>query len=156
MKTRMKVLPSIAALAAAILLLAGCAGPRGPGATAAARTATETVKVQRGTLQVKVSGSGTVEPEDSANLSFGTSGTIQQVRVKEGATVKQGDVLATLDPRDLQQEVLQSEASLQTAKAKLEQAKSGNAREEDIRAAQAKVDQAVAQLEKTKKGRSVS
>ena len=149
MSISLRQLQRFGALSVASLLLAACASV---GAASNATTGNETVKVERGTLRVNVNGNGTVQPEQSAELNFSSNGTIDKVLVKEGAAVKKGDVLATLDPRDLDQQVLQMEANLETAQARLEQAKTGNAKEEDKRAAKASIDIAKAQLEKAKTG----
>jgi HlyD family secretion protein len=143
----MKHIQRIAVLAIIALVLAACAG------RPAANTAdTDTTTVKRGNLAVTVSSSGTVEPVQSADLTFGVIGTIDKVLVEEGQQIKAGQELASVDPRDLQQQVLQSEANLQTAQARLEQAKSGNATEEDIAAQLAGVRAAQAQLAKARTG----
>lgn len=143
----MKQVRHIAALAMIALVLAACAST--PAVNPAAN---ETTTVTRGTLAVTVSSSGTVQPAQSADLSFGVTGTVENVLVDEGQMVKAGQELARLDPRDLQQQVLQSEANLQTAQARLEQATSGNATEEDIAAQLAGVRSAEAQLSKARSG----
>jgi len=137
----------IASITVAALVLVACAG--GPPANTAAD---ETVIVRRGDLTVTVSSSGTIQPARSANLSFGTTGTVEKVLVDEGQVVKQGQELGALDIRDLNQQVVQSEANLQTAQARLEQAKTGNATEQDLAAQQANVAAAEAQAQKARTG----
>ncbi len=132
---------SIAAVAA--LVLAGCGS---------APTTVSTVKVQRGAMQVTVSGNGTVEPTQSSDLTFGVSGKVQKVLAKEGEMVKEGQLLATLDPRELDQQVLQAEANLASARAKLQQAASGNVTDQDKAAAQANIDEVKAEREKIQNG----
>lgn len=56
----------------------------------------QTTTVQVGTLTSSVDGSGTVASPQTANLSWSTSGQVDQVFVKIGQQVKSGDVLATL------------------------------------------------------------
>ncbi len=143
----MNHLRRIASVMLAALTLAACAG--GPPPNTAAN---ETTIVRRGDLTVTVSSSGTVQPTRSANLSFGATGTVEKVLVDEGQTVKQGQELGALDIRDLNQQVLQSEANLKTAQARLEQAKSGNATEQDLAAQQANVAAAEAQAQKARTG----
>ena len=65
--------------------------------------------VIRTTLANSVESSGSVIPETKAQLSFRTSGTVEQVKVTPGDRVKQGDVLATLDTADLELKVTQAE-----------------------------------------------
>lgn len=129
-------------LFAAVILVA-CGTPPDTAATST---------VRRGTLQVTVSGSGSVEPMQSAELNFSMPGTVETVAIEEGAAVKQGQLLAALDARDVQQAVLQAEANLQTAHAKLEQAQNGNATEQDKEAAKAIVDESEARLDQVHSG----
>jgi HlyD family secretion protein len=69
----------------------------------------QTAKVVRTTLANSVESSGSVSPQAKVQLSFGTSGTVEQVKVAVGDRVKQGDVLAVLDTTDLQSKVTQAE-----------------------------------------------
>lgn len=142
----MKIVQRVSALVIAMMVLVACASGRPANATV------ETTPVRRGDLAVSVSSSGVVQPAQSADLTFGVTGTIEQVLVSEGQAVKQGQELAKLDPRDLQQQVIQSEANLQTAQARLEQARSGNATEQDLAAQAAGVEAAQAQLDKARTG----
>nr|MBA3948239.1 biotin/lipoyl-binding protein [Herpetosiphonaceae bacterium] len=141
------------AVVATALLITACAPGSGAAPAAGAQT-TDTVKVRRGNLAVTVSSSGTVQPAQTADLAFGTTGTIQKVFVEEGQAVKQGQDLAALDPRDLDQQVVQAQSNLQSAQAKLEQAQNGKATDQDKAAQEASVAQAKAQLDKTKNGNS--
>jgi HlyD family secretion protein len=70
---------------------------------------TQTAQVIRTTLSNSVDSTGSLNPESRAPLSFGTSGTVAQVKVNVGDRVKQGDVLASLDMTDLQLKVTQAE-----------------------------------------------
>ncbi len=87
----------------ATLILAACSSP----------PSTDTVTVQRGSLPVTISGSGSVEPLESAELHFEVPGTVRTIQVREGDHVKQGQVLGTIDPRDLDQQVIQADANQQ-------------------------------------------
>ncbi|OGO24113.1 MAG: hypothetical protein A2Z28_06205 [Chloroflexi bacterium RBG_16_51_9] len=60
------------------------------------------VKVERGDLSIKVSGSGTVEVSHEADLTFGTSGRIIKLFVKEGDDVSQGEIIAKLETDSLE------------------------------------------------------
>ncbi|HEX6289272.1 MAG TPA: efflux RND transporter periplasmic adaptor subunit [Herpetosiphonaceae bacterium] len=144
-----KQLQRIAPVLMVALALSACAG--GPPANPAD---SETTTVRRGDLKVTVSSSGTVQPLQSADLTFGVTGvgTVEKIFVTEGQSVKQGQELAALDPRDLEQQVLQAEANLKSAQARLEQARSGNATEQDLAAQQAAVAAANAQLDKARTG----
>lgn len=63
--------------------------------------------------------SGRVIPGQEIDLSFGVSGKISSIRARTGDTVNRGDVLATLDLAEIESEISESLANLQSAKAKL-------------------------------------
>ena len=67
------------------------------------------VKVVRTNLMTSVDTSGSVLPASAVQLSFGTSGTVTGLNVKVGDRVKQDQVLAALDPTDLQLKVTQAQ-----------------------------------------------
>lgn len=68
-----------------------------------------TAQVTRTTLFTSVDSNGSIIPASTVNLSFGSSGTVEQVNVETGDQVKQGDVLATLDATSLQLAVSHAE-----------------------------------------------
>jgi HlyD family secretion protein len=61
-------------------------------------TAVATTTVSRGTVTLQVSASGTVQAAQSRGLSFSMAGTVTEVDVAPGTTVKSGQVLAKIDP----------------------------------------------------------
>jgi RND family efflux transporter MFP subunit len=61
--------------------------------------------------------SGVLESADSANLAFRVPGTITDILFNAGDTIKQGQVIARLDPNDYQVTVLELDARLAEAKA---------------------------------------
>jgi HlyD family secretion protein len=71
----------------------------------------QTATVIQTTLFTSVDSTGSIMPEAELDLSFGTSGTIEEVKVAVGDQVKKGDVLATLDTTDLELKVTQAEQS---------------------------------------------
>jgi HlyD family secretion protein len=83
--------------------------------TAAAQT--ETGQVTRATLSSVIESTGSATPQNSLNLPFGTSGTVDKVNVAVGDVVKAGDVLAELDTADLELTVAQAEQSYLSAQA---------------------------------------
>lgn len=111
-----------------------------------------TVAVTRGSVVASVAGSGAVAAAQSLDLPFQASGNVTQVLVKEGDTVAAGQPLARIDDRDLQLQVADAQAGLQSAQARLEQAQKGNATPEDLAASQASLNSAQAQLQKARTG----
>ncbi|MBI5034535.1 MAG: efflux RND transporter periplasmic adaptor subunit [Chloroflexi bacterium] len=108
----------------------------------------QTATVRRGTLTATVSATGAISPLREAQLAFTTSGTLTKLDVKQGDVVKAGQVIATLDTRELDLQLAQSEASLASAQAKLDQLK--NPSLSDVAAAQASVASAEAALAQLK------
>jgi RND family efflux transporter MFP subunit len=100
-------------------------GPK-PGATTSAATGPPEVEVaivQRKDLAYTIEVPGTVEGIESAALYSKIGGFLHEINVDIGDTVEQGQVLATLDVPELKKQLLQKQASIDSASAKVEQAK---------------------------------
>jgi RND family efflux transporter MFP subunit len=106
--------------------------------------------------------SGTARAGVESNLSFRVAGTVQRVAVKVGDTVRQGQLLAELDPRDYELRVESAEASLAQAKARARNAESNldrvrglyennNASRTDYDAARAESEYSAAQVSSAEK-----
>lgn len=119
---------------------------------------TRTAIVERGTLLVVVSASGSVEPETSVALSFEAPGRVEEVAVEVGDWVEAGDVLARVDARQLALQVRQAQSSLALVEAQLDQLKAGSrpaeiaASEANLRVAQAQLSAAEARRDQTASG----
>lgn len=98
----------------------------------------EFVEARRMDVFQEVSVTGKVNPVKTLNLSFEKGGRVTSVPVKVGDRVLPGTLLVALDRVSLLAEVRESEASLDIAKIKLEEARRG-ARPEEIRIYEAKV-----------------
>ncbi|MGH8604548.1 MAG: efflux RND transporter periplasmic adaptor subunit, partial [Gammaproteobacteria bacterium] len=83
----------------------------------------KTVKVQRGSLTVTVTATGTLKPINQVDVGSELSGTIETVEVDYNDRVKRGQMLATLDTDELKAKVLQSKSSLESERARLQVAK---------------------------------
>ncbi|MCS7282930.1 MAG: efflux RND transporter periplasmic adaptor subunit [Anaerolineae bacterium] len=116
---------------------------------ATATTAMRAVPVRKGTLQVTVSASGSLEPVRQVDLSFDVSGKVAEVQVDIGDTVKAGQMLARLDTTSLELSLRQAEAQLKSAQAQLAKARTP-ATEEEIKAAEAAYYSALAQYQELK------
>jgi HlyD family secretion protein len=86
------------------------------------KVAVQTQKAQRRDLVSKVSASGEVKPKRFVNVSANVSGRIVFLLVKEGETVRRGQVLARIDSARIEAGTRQSEAGLQAARAELDRA----------------------------------
>lgn len=84
---------------------------------------------------------GKIQANDQANVSSKISGKVSEISVDVGSNVNQGDVIAKLDTQDLQAQVDQAQAAVNTAKASLANAMNST-RPEQIEQAQAALDSA--------------
>lgn len=75
-----------------------------------------------GDLVITVSATGHLQPTNQVDVGSELSGIVDSVDVDYNARVKAGDVLAQLDTDKLSAQVLQSEASLAAAEAKVKEA----------------------------------
>jgi multidrug efflux pump subunit AcrA (membrane-fusion protein) len=126
----------IVALSAAIAL-GGCAGQP-------AASSTPTPSAQAAATPI-INASGEVVPAQWTTLSFAQAGNVDELPVKEGDTIKSGDVIARLSAPELQANLAQKQAAVKVAEASLAQL-TAPAREEDIRAAQEAVNSAQARV----------
>jgi HlyD family secretion protein len=76
-----------------------------------------TTTVQQGTVTSAVSATGPISASSAVPVNFKSSGKLATVDVKIGDQVKAGQVLATLDPSDLQAQLQQAQATLASAQA---------------------------------------
>jgi len=105
----------------------------------------------RGTVQTVVSATGTAAAVTTVSVGSQVSGTITDLYVDFNSPVKQGQIVARLDPTFLQSAVTQAQANLEKANATLRQAQRDSARTSDLfsksLAAQADFDNAITSVE---------
>ncbi len=82
-------------------------------------TKVSTEKVERRTIIESVSANGRIQPEREVNITPYISGEVVELRVREGDEVKEGDLLAKIDPEIYLSNYERSEAGLQSQKASL-------------------------------------
>jgi HlyD family secretion protein len=92
---------------------------RGRG-NANANTTFQTTPAQRDSLTATVGATGSVRAAQSATLNWQISGVVDKVNAKVGDQVHKGDVLATLDPTSLPQNVILAQSDLVTAQKALD------------------------------------
>src|SRR5580658_1687848 len=88
-------------------------GPSSQSATAKSRI----VKVQQGVVQSTVSGSGNLQPATKIGVNFATSGTLKGLFVSVGEHVKDGELLAEIEPTSAESSLRSAEMSLTSAQA---------------------------------------
>ena len=94
-------------------------------------------KIERGSLQAAVSASGTVTPVTQVQISSQVSGQIKELFVDFNSEVKEGQLIARLDPETFEYRLRQSNADVEAARA-------------SVLTAQANVLQATAQVGKAR------
>lgn len=115
-----------------------------------------TVPVEKGELVQTVRATGSVKPRRLVEVGTQVNGPIQKLYVDYNDTVKEGDLVAQIDPTvykarlaQEQANLLQSEASVDQARARLGQAEKNLARAQELARrdmiSQADLDQAVAE-----------
>jgi multidrug efflux system membrane fusion protein len=114
---------------------AGRPGAAGPGAGAGNRggpgggrggmpaTTVGVGKAERADIPIVLDALGTVTPAAVATVRPQVGGVLQKILFTEGQLVKQGQVLATIDPRPSQMALLQATGQRQRDEAQLESAK---------------------------------
>lgn len=115
-----------------LILSAGCAADArdrrtssGAISTAAPPQATPirtTYDVERGEVAYEIIAPGRIVPVRESPLAFTADGVVQEVHVERGDTVQAGDLLAELDTKPLQDEMLLAQTALAIAQTRLDTA----------------------------------
>ncbi|MCB9889113.1 MAG: efflux RND transporter periplasmic adaptor subunit [Planctomycetes bacterium] len=121
----------------------------GGGDAAAAQVRFRTGKVDRGVVVEGVEASGTVQPIVLVQVGTQISGVVQELLVDFNSKVKANQVVARLDTRRLQAQLLQDEAAVARAVADVERSKAGLAvAQAEVERGKASVTQAGAELDR--------
>ncbi len=140
------------ALLAAGILGAGTFGyQKFKASTPTADISAFTVPVESKTVTIRIKASGIVRPIQTVNLSPKTTGRIAEIYVEQGDWVEQGQVVARMENQDVQAEIVQAQANLAAAQARLAKLEAGS-RPEEISEAQARLDKARASLSEAQTG----
>lgn len=84
---------------------------------AAQKSNTQTYTVSKEDIIVDVSESGAIEPVRVVEIKSKVSGRVADFLVDEGDRVRQGQLLGNIDPREIQQQVEQGSAQVESAQA---------------------------------------
>lgn len=120
------------------------AAPQPPARSNPTPTPEPAIPVRASVVSVKADGN--LVSASQATLAFQSAGRIKVVNVKEGDRVKAGDVIATLDTSSLDAQVVQAQATLDSAVANLAKVKAGPTVDDTI-VAKSAVDRAKAALD---------
>ena len=115
----------LAVVAAALLMCVACGrktDDEETGATAVPTISAETTTVTRRTLleAITVRGAVTALPNEDVKVSSLVAGRVTSVTVAEGDSVRQGQVVASIDRRPIEEQRRQASAALEQANAQVE------------------------------------
>ncbi|MHB8073304.1 efflux RND transporter periplasmic adaptor subunit [Desulfosporosinus fructosivorans] len=88
-------------------------------------TTNTTTKAKMGDVKKVITATGTVNFPHSIPLQFSNNGQVVELNIKDGDSVKKGQVLARIDDAALKTTVVQQQANLMTAQAKLQSLQDG-------------------------------
>jgi HlyD family secretion protein len=86
----------------------------------AATASTTTAPLAKGNLTASIMATGKVRSNQTATLTWQTTGTVEKVNYTEGSSVKTGDILASLEQTSLPQSIILAQADLTSAQQALE------------------------------------
>lgn len=116
--------------AGVVLTLAGCNGRGESDETPAAPP--DTAAVERRDLEIRAEASGQIEPVRIVEVKSKVSGELLRITVETGDEVKQGDLLASIDPRDVRNTYSQAAADMELARARLQTTQTQRRRAEEL------------------------
>jgi RND family efflux transporter MFP subunit len=110
-----------AAVLAALAFLAGCSSESSSAAAkeGVQRKQVKAARAQRIVFERAVGATGSLLADEEAKVSLRVAGRIKSFDVDLGSCVQEGDVLARLEPEELQARARQAEAALAQAEARL-------------------------------------
>lgn len=110
-----------------------------------------TVPVRSEDVTVRIIASGVVQPVKRVNLSPKIAGRLAELYVEQGDRLDAGQVIARMESRELEAQLMQAKARLARARAEADKLIAGS-RSEDIAEARARVDRAKATLAELQAG----
>jgi len=105
------------------IMLAGCGGPEEVTAVEETKTAVEMKVAQSASIKSELVYAGQVKPNETVNVTSKISGQVSNVNFDVGDTVKAGDVMFTLDQKDIQDQIKQLNAQLNVSNASVKSAR---------------------------------
>jgi HlyD family secretion protein len=75
-----------------------------------------TTQVRKGTIEVKISGTGSIQPSAREMIKTNTAGTAAKVNFQQGDAVKKGDILITYEEDDISDQINSKEIDLEKKK----------------------------------------
>lgn len=123
MKKRLKkfILP----LTIVSMLLSGCGKKAEETIEEINQTPVEVQQMSVSSIKKELVYAGQVKPNDTVNVTSKLSGLVESVKYDVGDYVNEGDILFTLDKKDIQDQIKQLEASLKVSDASVASARTG-------------------------------
>ena len=87
------------------------------------KTAVEARALENATIKSELVYAGQVKPNDTVNVTSKISGQVSKVNFDVGDTVKAGQVMFTLDQKDIKDQIKQLQAQLNVSNASVNSAK---------------------------------
>ncbi|MBU6185103.1 MAG: efflux RND transporter periplasmic adaptor subunit [Synechococcales bacterium] len=109
----------------------------------------KTTEVSLTNLTVRIVANGIVRPIEIVNLSPKNAGRLAALNVEQGDRVQKGQVIARMESRDLEAQLMQAKAIVAQTQAQFAQLQNGT-RPEELIQAQASVRQGEAQVDQSK------
>ena len=114
-----KISAAVLLLMFAGVLLLSCGSQADPSSV----TENQIVTVERGDIRMDITASGNLKTSHEANLTFGSSGTVEEVLVGIGDYVEEDQVLARIETLNLEQSLSQAQVNVKSAQLNLERAR---------------------------------
>lgn len=112
-------------------------------------TYVSTIKPYKTKIVDTVLVSSTVISEENIDISSKVSGRINSFNLKEGDKIDKGGVIANIEKDDLDVQILQAEAQVDSARFNFELLQNG-ARQEEVNQSEIQINQSLANLEQAK------
>ena len=119
----------LALLATMSTMAAGC-GDRGE--TEEMRKTTDQAQVERRDLEIRAEATGQIEPLRVVEVKSRVAGELKKITVETGSQVRQGELIAEIDPRDVRNAFEQAEADVEVARAEVSTAAAQRKRIENL------------------------
>ncbi|MEY4515571.1 MAG: hypothetical protein RLZZ450_7693, partial [Pseudomonadota bacterium] len=102
-------------LCASLLTACGAESARAKESVSPPLVPVRTASIVRGPVELPVRASGTLGARHELELSFKVGGVVREVRFEEGARVKKGQLLASVDPTEIEAQLAQAQQTLDKA-----------------------------------------
>lgn len=125
-------LGALGVLALLALLTTTAAGCGKPGESEEVRKTADRAPVERRDLEIRAEATGQIEPLRVVEVKSRVAGELKRITVETGNEVRQGELIAEIDPRDVRNAFEQAEADVEVARAEVSTAAAQRKRIENL------------------------